>query len=128
MLGAKIGSSALLDTVDITDPSLVSIGDGAVIAEGALIQSHEVKNGVLSFNPVRIGRNSSVGPYAVIQKGSILGEEANVLPLQKTEGGKPVFKSSKVHNAQKVSSIQIFKPMIMHSANIWFSHILPVIA
>lgn len=45
MLGAKIGSSVLLDTIDITDPYLVTIGDGAVIAEGVLIQSHEVKNG-----------------------------------------------------------------------------------
>jgi hypothetical protein len=102
MLGAKIGSSVLLDTVDITDPSLVSIGDGAVIAEGALLQSHEVKNGILSFQAIRIGRNSSVGPYAVIQKGSTLGEEADVQPLQKTEGGKAVLKSSKAHNVQKV--------------------------
>ncbi|XP_052307263.1 uncharacterized protein LOC18097267 isoform X6 [Populus trichocarpa] len=101
MLGAKIGSSVLLDTVDITDPSLVSIGDGAVIAEGALLQSHEVKNGILSFQAIRIGRNSSVGPYAVIQKGSTLGEEADVQPLQKTEGGKAVLKSSKAHNVQK---------------------------
>ncbi|CAK7339270.1 unnamed protein product [Dovyalis caffra] len=101
MLGAKIGSSVLLDTIDITDPSLVSIGDGAVIAEGALVQSHEVKNGILSFQAIRISRNSSVGPYAVIQKGSTLGEEADVLPLQKTEGGKAVLKSSKFDNVQK---------------------------
>ncbi|KAM7497257.1 hypothetical protein LguiA_021671 [Lonicera macranthoides] len=95
MFGARIGSSVILDTVDITDPSLVSIGNGAVIAEGALVQSHEVKNGVLSFLPVRIGQNSSVGPYAVIQKGSVLGEEAEVAALQKTDGNKPIFKSRK---------------------------------
>jgi acyl-CoA synthetase (AMP-forming)/AMP-acid ligase II/acyl carrier protein len=108
MLGARIGSSVLLDTVDITDPSLVSIGDGVVIAEGALVQSHEVKNGVLSLLPIRIGRNSSIGPYAVIQKGSVLGEEAEVPPLQKIEGGKPLFKSAKANNVQKVSAIRIF--------------------
>ncbi|XWS71121.1 hypothetical protein CRYUN_Cryun03dG0111300 [Craigia yunnanensis] len=101
MLGARIGSSVLLDTVDITDPSLVSIGDGAVVAEGALIQSHEVKNGILSFQSIRIGRNSSVGPYAVIQKGSVLGEEAEVLPLQKSEGGRPITRSDKANNVQK---------------------------
>ncbi|KAF9597218.1 hypothetical protein IFM89_016359 [Coptis chinensis] len=101
MLGAKIGSSVLLDTVDITDPSLVSIGDGAVVAEGALVQSHEVKNGNLSFLPVRIGRNACVGPYAVIQKGSILGEEVEVLPLQKTEGGKPLLGKDKSYTLQK---------------------------
>ncbi|WCJ36960.1 Long-chain-fatty-acid--AMP ligase FadD28 [Euphorbia peplus] len=98
MLGAKIGSSVLLDTVDITDPSLVSIGDGAVIAEGALIQGHEVRNGVLSFLPIRISKNCSVGPYAVIQKGSVLREGAHVPPLQKCEGGKVAFNSNNVHH------------------------------
>ncbi|KAM0942933.1 putative AMP-dependent synthetase/ligase, amine oxidase, phosphopantetheine binding ACP [Dioscorea sansibarensis] len=104
MLGARIASSVLLDTVDITDPSLVSIGEGAVIAEGVLIQSHEVKNEVLSFLPIRIGRNASISPYAVIQKGSILEEDAIIPPLQKTEGGKPVLKSVKSLNAPKVKT------------------------
>ncbi|XP_057472971.1 uncharacterized protein LOC130761485 [Actinidia eriantha] len=102
MLGARIGSSVLLDTVDITDPSLVSIGDGAVIAEGALVQGHEVKNGILSFLPIRIGKNSSVGPYAVIQKGSVVGEEVEVPALQKTGAGRPASKS----NIQKVAKQQ----------------------
>lgn len=97
ILGAKIGSSVILDTVDITDPALVSIGDGAVIAEGALIQSHEVKNGMLSFLPIRIGKSSSIGPYAVLQKGSVLGERSEVLALQKTEAGKLVPRSSKAN-------------------------------
>nr|XP_048324739.1 uncharacterized protein LOC125421057 [Ziziphus jujuba var. spinosa] len=104
MLGAKIGSSVLLDTVGITDPSLVSLGDGAVIAEGALIQSHEVKNGVLSFLPIRIGRNASVGPYAVIQKGSVLGEGLQVMALQKS-GAKPVYKSASNINFQKDATL-----------------------
>ncbi|XP_071913764.1 uncharacterized protein [Coffea arabica] len=97
ILGAKIGSSVLLDTVDITDPALVSIGDGTVIAEGALIQSHEVKNGILSLLPIRIGKSSSIGPYAVIQKGSVLGERSEVLASQKTEAGDRVPRSCKAN-------------------------------
>ncbi|KAG2675012.1 hypothetical protein I3760_13G164200 [Carya illinoinensis] len=101
MLGARIGSSVMLDTIDITDPSLVSIGDGVVIAEGALVQSHEVKNGVVSFQPIRIGRSSSIGPYAVIQKGSFLEGDVEISPLQKVEEGKPLFKSTIFNNVQK---------------------------
>ncbi|KAJ7980735.1 AMP-dependent synthetase/ligase [Quillaja saponaria] len=101
MLGAKIGSSVLLDTVDITDPSLVSIGDEAVIAEGVLVQSHDVKNGFISFLPIRIGKNCSVGPYAVIQKGSVLGEGAEVPSLQKVEGSKHVLKSAQFNKVEK---------------------------
>lgn len=103
MLGAKIGSSVLLDTVDITDPSLVSIGDGAVIAEGALIQSHEVKNGILSFFPTRIGRNSCIGPYAVIQNGISVDEDLEIMPLQKN-GAKLAIKSLRSTNLHKVCS------------------------
>lgn len=102
MLGARIGSSVMLDTTDITDPSLVLIGDGAVIAEGVLIQSHEVKDGILSFQPVKIGHNSSIGPYAVLQKGTVVEQEADVPPLHKTGKGKPIHKS---HKAHKVSPI-----------------------
>ncbi|KAK7325060.1 hypothetical protein VNO77_29113 [Canavalia gladiata] len=101
MLGARIGSSVLLDTVDITDPSLVSIGDEAVIAEGVLVQSHEVKNGIVSFLPIRIGKNSSVGPYAVIQKGSVIKEGAEIQPLQKVEGGQHVLKRAKLNNIKE---------------------------
>ncbi|KAK6164222.1 hypothetical protein DH2020_001086 [Rehmannia glutinosa] len=103
MFGAKIGSSVLLDTIDITDPALVSIGDGAVIAEGALVQSHEVKNEILSFRPIRIGKNSSVGPYAVIQKGSVVRDGTEVSALQATEEGKLVSKSNKANNIKKVA-------------------------
>ncbi|GFZ20652.1 hypothetical protein Acr_28g0013570 [Actinidia rufa] len=106
MLGAKIGSSVLLDTVDITDPYLVSIGDGSVIAEGALIQSHEVKNGILNIYPVRIGQNSSVGPYAVIQKGSIVGDGAEVLALQMS-GDRTISKTAKgANNVHKDEIVQ----------------------
>lgn len=104
MQGAKIGPSVLIDTIDITDPSLVSIGEGVVIAEGVLVQSHEVRSGVLSFLPVRIGRNVSVGPYAVLQKGSLVAEGSEVRPLQKVEEGKPVYKSENVSKTPKVCS------------------------
>ncbi|KAE8731628.1 Cell differentiation, Rcd1-like protein isoform 1 [Hibiscus syriacus] len=82
MLGARIQSSVTLDTIYITDPSLVSIGDGAVISEGALIQSHEVKNG---SDP----------------KGKCLAEEAEVLPLQRIDGSTSVNTSTKINSVQK---------------------------
>ena len=106
MLAARIGSSVLLHTIDITDPSLVSIGDGAVIAEGALIQSYEVKNGILSFLPIIIGQNCSIGPYALIQKGSVLADGAEVQALQKIEGGMTGFHSNKANNGPKVRTLQ----------------------
>jgi acyl carrier protein len=102
MFGARIGSSVLLDTVDITDPALVAIGDEVVIAEGVLVQSHEVKNGILSLHPIKIGKCSSIGPYAVVQKGSVIGESAQVQALQKVGGDEHVPFPDKVNNIDKV--------------------------
>ncbi|KAL4591428.1 hypothetical protein LXL04_004393 [Taraxacum kok-saghyz] len=109
MLGAKIGSCVVLDTIDITDPYLVTIGDGSVIAEGALIQSHEVKNGVLCLQPIRIGENSCVGPYGVIQKGSIVANGAEIPALQTCKGGQHEFKVSKTPKLKKGTIIQEVK-------------------
>ncbi|KAK7312416.1 hypothetical protein VNO77_36258 [Canavalia gladiata] len=114
MLGARIGSSVLLDTVDFTDPSLVSIGDEAVIAEGVLVQSHEVKNGILSFHPIRIGKCSSIGPYAVIQKGSVIGEGATVQALQKVGEGHHMLKPAKYNNADKNLELPVITSKTQH--------------
>ncbi|KAK4408231.1 Long-chain-fatty-acid--AMP ligase FadD26 [Sesamum angolense] len=100
MLGAKIASSALLDTIDITDPYLVSIGEDAVLAEGALLQSHELKNGILSFYPIRIGRRSSVGPYALLQRGIVVEDGNEVLALTSGGEGKSEVMTN-VDNMQK---------------------------
>ncbi|CAK8575846.1 unnamed protein product [Lathyrus sativus] len=107
MLGARIGSSVLLDTVDITDPALVSIGDEVVVAEGVLVQSHEVKKGVLSLHPIRIGNCSSIGPYAVVQKGSVVGESVEVQALQKVGGGEHVLKPNNLDNIDKNADLPV---------------------
>ncbi|KAK1621123.1 hypothetical protein QYE76_026640 [Lolium multiflorum] len=101
MQGARIGSSVIIDTVDITDPSLLVVADGAVIAEGVLIQGHEVRNDVLSFRCIRIGREASIGPYAVLQKGTIVEDGAVVLPLQKTEPGKSTYQTKRASSDMK---------------------------
>ncbi|KAI3791351.1 hypothetical protein L2E82_05117 [Cichorium intybus] len=109
ILGAKIGSSVVLDTVDITDPYLVAIGDGAVIAEGALIQSHEVKKGVLSLQPIRIGEKSCVGSYTVIQKGSVVEDGVEIPALQSCKDGQNEFKVSKIPKVEKGIILQEVK-------------------
>ncbi|KAK2382141.1 long-chain-fatty-acid--AMP ligase FadD26 [Trifolium repens] len=116
MFGARIGSSVLLDTVDITDPALVAIGDEIVIAEGVLVQSHEVKNGILSLHPIKIGKCSSIGPYAVVQKGSVIGESAQVQALQKVGGDEHVLFPDKVNNIDKNADLSIINSKTQYDA------------
>ncbi|GFY98926.1 hypothetical protein Acr_13g0003270 [Actinidia rufa] len=59
VLPAYLSVSAFTTLISLTN---------TIMGKKALIQGHEVKNGILSSFPIRIGKNSSVGPYAVIQK------------------------------------------------------------
>jgi acyl-CoA synthetase (AMP-forming)/AMP-acid ligase II/acyl carrier protein len=103
MQGARIGSSVVIDTVDITDPSLLAVADGAVIAEGVLILGHEVREEVLSFRHVKIGQKASIGPYAVLQKGTIVQNGIVVPPLHKTEQGKSAYLARETSAYMKVT-------------------------
>ncbi|GAA0144094.1 hypothetical protein LIER_04625 [Lithospermum erythrorhizon] len=123
LLGAKIGSSVLLDTIDITDPALVSIGDGVVIAEGALIQSHEVRNGVLSFLPIKIGRNSSIGPYSVVLKGSTVREGGELPALQKADAFIPGSRLGISRTIHKLTECFIDKFSIQDPGNQAINHL-----
>ncbi|CAM6111386.1 unnamed protein product [Calypogeia fissa] len=93
-LGAEIGENVLLDTVDITDPALLSVGSGAVIGEGATIHSHEVNSGLVIMQSIRIGKGCVVGPYAVVQRGSILDPGSKISALGKTAIGERFFSST----------------------------------
>ncbi|CAO2184500.1 unnamed protein product [Urochloa humidicola] len=119
MQGARIGSSVVIDTVDITDPSLLAVADGAVIAEGVLILGHEVRNEVLSLRHVKIGRKASIGPYAVLQKGTVVHNGVVVPPLHKTEQGKSAYLASKTSAYMKEE---------VRTANMAFEHLVSIYA
>ncbi|XP_057809111.1 uncharacterized protein LOC131023584 [Salvia miltiorrhiza] len=110
MLGAKVASSALIDTIDITDPYLVSIGEEDVLAEGALLQSHQVKNGILSLSPIKIGSRASVGPYALLQRGTVLEDEDEVLALVSSDGNSEATTSHE-DTLQKVSPTKVLNDL-----------------
>ncbi|KAH9324360.1 hypothetical protein KI387_004538 [Taxus chinensis] len=93
-MGANIGKDVVLDSIDITDPSLVSIADEAVVSEGATLESHQVKNGMLVLGPVRIGSRASIGPFAFLQMGTVLASEAVVPALHRTEIGQYFVKTT----------------------------------
>ena len=54
MQGAKVATSAFVDTLDIMDLDFLSIGENAVVGEGATILGHYFKDGDLVFSKVSI--------------------------------------------------------------------------
>ena len=58
--GAHIGENVVIDTLDVTDFDLVSIGDNVAIGEGATVMGHYYKDGFLHFDEVMHASQSHV--------------------------------------------------------------------
>ncbi|XP_057823986.2 uncharacterized protein LOC131036178 [Cryptomeria japonica] len=121
LLGADIGKDVVLDSTDITDPSMVSIADEAVISDGATLESHQVKNGMLFLGPVKIGSRSLVGPFALLQMGTVLASGSVVPALHRTEIGQSFGKKAPHSNLKVcyiINSNLPVKPLLALS-NLW---------
>lgn len=54
MQGAQIGANVVIDTLDVTDYDMISIGDDVAVNEGATVMGHYFKDGFLHFDEVRM--------------------------------------------------------------------------
>jgi non-ribosomal peptide synthetase-like protein len=66
LLGAKIGQRVYIDTLDMTEFDLVTIGDDACLNEGCTIQTHLFEDRVMKLGRIEIGNGCSVGAGALV--------------------------------------------------------------
>ena len=76
MMGAKIGKGVQLNSMNINDASMISIGDGVVVVGDATINGHIVESGEIVLAPVRIGDRALIGGGSIIQPGCTIGSGA----------------------------------------------------
>jgi non-ribosomal peptide synthetase-like protein len=79
-MGCKVGRGVVLagGFAQVVDPDMLEFEDGATVH--ALFQAHSFEERVLKIDRVRVGRDSNVGPGAVLFFGAEIGEGARVLP------------------------------------------------
>ncbi|EIE19942.1 hypothetical protein COCSUDRAFT_58179 [Coccomyxa subellipsoidea C-169] len=95
-MGARIGENVVIDTLDVTDFDLISIGDNVAIGEGATVMGHYYRDGFLHFDEVDIGDGCRLDPFSLAGPGLTLlkGEQLPALatkprkaaPVRKTKG------------------------------------------
>ncbi len=101
LLGVKAGKRVWLNTTDITEFDLVSIGDDAALNEDSGPQTHLFEDRVMKIGSVDIGERASVGARTVVLYESKVGNETVLeplslvmkgenLPSQSRWGGSPV--------------------------------------
>lgn len=73
-LGTKVGKRVYDGGANLTERSLVEIGDDATLNEGCVLQAHSLEEGVFKSDHVRIGNGCTLSPAAFVHYGVTMGE------------------------------------------------------
>ncbi len=76
--GVKTGKRVYLNTTDITEYDMVSIGDDTALNEDCGPQTHLFEDRVMKVGPVKIGKRCSIGARTIILYDSEIGDNVNV--------------------------------------------------
>jgi len=74
MLGVKVGRRVYDAGANLTERSLVEIGDDATLNEGCVIQAHSLEEGAFKSDYIRIGKGCTLSPAAFVHYGVTMGE------------------------------------------------------
>jgi non-ribosomal peptide synthetase-like protein len=80
LLGARIGRGVWCETYWLPEADLVTLGDGATVNRGCVLQTHLFHDRVMSIDSVRLDPGASIGPHGVILPAAGLGAAASVGP------------------------------------------------
>ncbi len=75
-LGAKLGRNVELSTATTPTPDLLTIEEGATIADEVNLGPSRVENGWMTVAPTKIGKRAFVGNSAVVPAGTTVGENS----------------------------------------------------
>ncbi|MGE0527487.1 MAG: hypothetical protein AB7G93_05315 [Bdellovibrionales bacterium] len=80
MMGMKIGKGVVINSTNISDPCLITLGDYVTIGGSATIFAHYGQKGYLVIAPVYIGKGTNVGLKASVMGGADIGQNVVIKP------------------------------------------------
>ena len=89
-LGARIGRGVWCETYWLPEADLVTLGDGATVNRGCVLQTHLFHDRVMSMDTVTSDRARRSGPHSVILPGRAIGADATVGPASLVMRGEHV--------------------------------------
>mgnify|MGYP003331519802 CR=1 FL=1 len=76
LAGAKIGKGVQINTINLNDPSMVTIEDNVVVGGGCIINGHLVEKGQIILSRITLEEGSLLGARVTIQPGVTVGRGA----------------------------------------------------
>ncbi len=89
-LGAKVGRGVWTDSYWLPEPDLVTLGDGATVNRGCVVQTHLFHDRVMSIDTVTLEAGSTLGPHSVILPAARISANATVGPASLVMRGESV--------------------------------------
>jgi non-ribosomal peptide synthetase-like protein len=79
-LGVRVGAGVWCETYWLPEADLVTLGEGASINRGCVVQTHLFHDRVMSLDSVMIEPGGTLGPHSVILPAAVIGVNATVGP------------------------------------------------
>ncbi|TDD19671.1 amino acid adenylation domain-containing protein [Kribbella turkmenica] len=89
-LGAKIGKGVWCETYWLPEADLVTLGDGATVNRGCVLQTHLFHDRVLSMSTVTFGPGATLGPHGIVLPAATVGAGATIGPVSLVMRGEGV--------------------------------------
>jgi non-ribosomal peptide synthetase-like protein len=89
-LGAKVGRGVWCDTYWLPEPDLVTLGDGATVNRGCVVQTHLFHDRIMSMDAVVIEPGGTLGPHSIVLPGATIGAHATIGPASLVMRGESV--------------------------------------
>ncbi|WP_145806521.1 Pls/PosA family non-ribosomal peptide synthetase [Kribbella amoyensis] len=89
-LGARIGKGVWCETYWLPEADLITLGDGATVNRGCVLQTHLFHDRVMSMSTVTFGSGSTLGPHGIILPAASVGPGATVGPVSLVMRGESV--------------------------------------
>lgn len=79
-MGASIGRGVWCESYWLPEADLVSLGDGATVERGCVVQTHLFHDRIMAMDTVTLGAGATLGPHCVALPASGIGDGATVGP------------------------------------------------
>ena len=90
MMGVKIGKRVCMNTTDVTEYDVVSIGDDAILNDDSGPQTHLFEDRIMKIGNIAIGKRCTIGARTIILYNSQVEDDANILPLSLVMKGETI--------------------------------------
>jgi non-ribosomal peptide synthetase-like protein len=89
-LGATVGRGVWCESYWLPEADLVSLGDGATVNRGCVVQTHLFHDRILRMDQVTLAAGATLGPHGIVLPGTTIGAHTSIGPASLVMRGENV--------------------------------------